>query len=106
MDPELLNLGALNHTVIEGLRGAQNRQCELLPLCCDSILQHLEGEKSWHQEGAKTTEFGSGLHQGGAGLGCTPHEPRETQQLKSQTGDALSCGVTRGLLPKEPSEPP
>ena len=57
MEAELLNIGALNHTVIEGLRGAQNRRCELFPAYCDSILQHLEGKRYL------STGFGSGLHQ-------------------------------------------
>lgn len=46
MEAELLNIGALNHMVIEGLRGAQNRWCELFPVYCDSILQHLEGKRN------------------------------------------------------------
>lgn len=65
MEAELLNIGALNHTVIEGLRGAQNRRCELFPAYCDSILQHLEGKRylSIGMGKKKTTGFGSGLHQ-------------------------------------------
>lgn len=81
MEAELLNIGALNHTVIEGLRGAQNRRCELFPAYCDSILQHLEGKrylsigmgkKKNHRIWVRIAPGG-----GGFGVGCASHQPRE-----------------------------
>lgn len=109
MDPELLNLGALNHTVIEGLRGAQNRRCELLPPCCDSIMQHLEAERNLGiRKGPKPQNLGQDCTKQCRFMVHTPWSQRTpaAQVPDRWAGDALSCGVTRGLLPKEPNEPP
>lgn len=90
MEAELLNIGALNHMVIEGLRGAQNRWCELFPVYCDSILQHLEGKRnlSIGMGRKKNHRIGVRIAPGGAGfgVGCAPHQPRQ-----GWAGDALTA---------------
>lgn len=93
MEAELLNIGALNHMVIEGLRGAQNRWCELFPVYCDSILQHLEGKRNLSIEMGKkkkTHRIWVRIAPGGAGfgVGCASHPPRE-----GRAGDALTAAT-------------